>query len=277
MGWTISRGVATGSNPTNRRVGWPARADRTDAFIRRRKLPRSVYDPRTAVATTERLVRDGRASLPGRHDAPYLKFAETMRGTLTPLEGGEPSECTCKLELSVASFYQLLRERRVDIHGEVRCTALHPEPLRIEAGDGWFRPDDGVPEQHGLAHPLMRYKLSLRAADGQRFVLEGKKLARPGRDQWRQGRTLYASLAREGEPVSLRGELVVPPESFVPEQIDGIAVSAAAPAQERALAKLIWLAWFNAQFGLAFSEPLLRSLVQLVDAGRGTLVEGGRP
>jgi len=40
---------------------------------------------------------------------------------------------------------------------------------------------------------------------------------------------------------------------------------------------LIWLAWFNAQFGLAFYEPVLRALVQLFDVARGTTLQEGTP
>lgn len=250
-----------------------ARADRTEAYIRRRKLPSGRYDPRTAIATTERLVRDGRASLPGRDDTPYLRFRETLRGELAS-DTGEASACEIDLEVSMASFYQLLRERRVDLRGVVRCAALHPEPLVLESGDSWFRPDEGVPELHGLEHPLMRYRFVARAADGRRFLFEGKKYTRPGRDQWRQGRTLQLTVAPQGHAPTLRGQLVVPADSFVPDQIDGIAVNGASP-QHRGIAKLIWLVWFNAQFGLAFSEPMLRGLVQLFDVSRGTTREGG--
>jgi hypothetical protein len=254
-----------------------ARAERTEAFIRRRKLPPAVYDPRSTFATNERLARDGRARLPGKDDPPYLQFRETMRGTLAPIAGGEARACTTRLKLSVASFYQLLRERRVDLRGQVQCALLHPEPLEVESGDCWFRPDDGVPEQHGLEHPVMRYTFVARARDGQRYLFEGKKLTRPGRDQWRQGRTLYATVGRVGEPPSFKGELVVPPDTFIPDQVDGIEVNAAAPPQERGLAKLIWLVWFNAQFTLGFSEPLLRGLVQLLDAIRGVAFHGAEP
>ncbi|HTU62425.1 MAG TPA: SDR family oxidoreductase, partial [Polyangiales bacterium] len=252
-----------------------ARADRTEAYIRRHKLPTGRYDPRTAIATTERLVRDGRASLPGRNDAPYLCFRETLRGELAAVSG-EPLTCEIDLDVSMASFYQLLRERRVDLHGEVRCHALHPEPLALESGDCWFRPDAGIPERHGLEHPLMRYHFVARARDGRRFVFEGKKFTRPGRDQWLQGRTLQLAVSVEGGEPAWRGELIVPADSFVPDQIDGIAVDGSSQ-QQRGLAKLIWLVWFNAQFTLAFSEPVLRALVQLVDVSRGTtLHEGAR-
>jgi hypothetical protein len=72
----------------------------------------------------------------------------------------------------------------------------------------------------------------------------------------------------QGRAPTLSGELVVPADSFVPDQIDGIAVNGAT-TQQRGVAKLIWLLWFNAQFGLAFSEPMLRGLVQLFDVSRG--------
>ena len=88
---------------------------------------------------------------------------------------------------------------------------------------------------------------------------------------------MYATVGRVDEPVRFRGELVVPGDSYVREQIDGIEVSADAPAQERGLAKLIWLLWFNMQFGLGFAEPLLRKLVQAIDAGRGIAFQGAEP
>jgi thioester reductase-like protein len=254
-----------------------ARAERTESFLRRRKLPRWTYDPRSTFATTERLVRDGRARLPGREDAPYLQFRETMGGELSPLAGGEAVPCTTRLVLSVASFYQLLRERRVDVHGRVECASLHSEPLEVESGDCWFRPDDGVPERHGLEHPVMRYVFVARTVDGARYRFEGSKLARPGVEQWRDARTLYVRVSREGEDAHLGGELVVPPDSFVPDQVDGIEVSTSAPAHERGLAKLFWLIWFNAQFTRGFSEPLLRALVQLLDAARGVAFQGAEP
>jgi thioester reductase-like protein len=254
-----------------------AKAERTEAFIRRRKLPSGKYDPSSAFAATERLERDGRARLPNRNDPPYLQFRETMHGRLVPLASGDAGECTTALKLSVASFYQMLRERRVDLNGEVRCALLHPEPLVVESGNCFFRPDDGIPEQHGLEHPIMHYTFVALAADGQRYQFEGKKYTRPGREQWREGRTLHVTVGRVGAAAMFRGELLVPSDSFMPEQVDGIEVSAAAPAQERGLAKLIWLAWFNAQFARGFSEPLLRSLVQLFDTGRGIAFEGTEP
>jgi len=248
----------------------PAGTERTDEFIRRHKLPQCpAPNVRTLISSSERLIRDGRLALPGREAVPYLQFRESMEGTLAALAGGEAAECSSRLKLSIASFYQLFKERRIDVHGEIRCALLHAQPLQVETGDCWVRPDDGVPHKHGLDHPLLRYSLTLRDADGKRYWLEGQKSTRPGRDQWAQGRTLRVEIGLIDQPASLRGQLVVPADSYVPEQIDGIELSPDTPPQQRGLAKLFWLAWFGGQFGLAFSEPLLRRAGELVDAGLG--------
>jgi hypothetical protein len=173
-----------------------------------------------------------------------------------------------KLTLSVASFYQLFKERRLDIHGLVSCPLLDTEPLRVESGDCWVRPHDGVPEQHGLAHALLRYRLTLTASTGQRFWLSGTKTARPARDVWRQCRALTVQIGRPGEPAAWSGELVVPADSFVREQIDGVRVSPTLPPNEQRTAKLLWLAWFGAQFGAAFLDPMLRAFGGLLDGRR---------
>lgn len=255
-----------------------AGTDRTDAFVRRRKLPRPpAFNANAMIAMTERLARDGRLRMLGRNDPPYLAFDETMRGALQLLDGSVAAPCNSRLKLSVASFYQMLNGRRIDIHGELHCALLHAEPLVVESGDCWVRPGDGVPRQHGSGHPLLRYSLVLRAADGQKWWFEGIKTARPARDLWSQGRTLAVEVGKEGEPASLRGELIVPPETYIPDQVDGIAINPNVPRQEQALGKLIWMIWFGAQFGLGFTEPMLRSLASMVDAARGFAQEGSQP
>jgi thioester reductase-like protein len=249
-------------------TGPAATGQRTEAFIRRWNLPPPArFDGRAQLAELERLVRDGRAVLPGREAPPYLQFDETMKGEVGPIDGPAAS-CTFEFRLAVASFHQLVKDRRVDVHGEVHCQALHSQALEVERGDLWVRPDDGVPERHGLAHPLLRYYLVLRAPDGQRWWLSGTKLARPGRDLWRQGRTLRVEGGREGEAATLTGELVVPSDSYVREQVDGIRVNPSIPAAERRLAKLLWLGWFGAQVGLGFLDPLLRATAELLDTRR---------
>lgn len=253
-----------------------AKSDRTDAFVKRRKLPpASKFDMQAMLATTERLAKDGRTKLPGRDDPPYLAFTETLRGKIGPLGGETLAEATFELRVSVASFYQLLRQRRVDLRGKATCGLLSSGPLTIETGDFLVRPHDGIPRQHGTEHPLLRYAMVLVDDDGQRFWLAGTKTARPGRDLWQQARTLEVEVGRDGEPASFAGELVVPADTYVAEQIDGIEVSSGTPRPQRGMAKLVWLAWLGSQFALGFSEPMLRYLVELLDVRFGLVPEEG--
>ncbi|WP_245681548.1 thioester reductase domain-containing protein [Actinomadura kijaniata] len=236
---------------------------RTEAFVARHGLPAPVrYGARAQLKTYERLAEGGLARLPDKDDPPFLWFHETMRGVL------EDTPCELSLRPSIASMYQLARERRLDVTGEVRCALLHPEPLTVEAGDIWVRPLDGIPHRHGLDHPLLRYRLRLRDAAGRRWWLEGLKTARARRDLWRQSRTLAIQVGREGEPAHLAGEVVVPPDSYVRDQIDGIGVNPALPAPEQRLAKLMWLGWFFAQMGWGLLEPSLRAGAELLDLRR---------
>ncbi|MGW4699289.1 thioester reductase domain-containing protein [Streptomyces sp. NPDC004285] len=241
-------------------------SERTDAFVSARNLPPAArYDAQAQLKTFEKLARDGLGRLPERDDPPYLWFPETMEGTLGPV--GEPAgtACTLKLTLSIASMYQLQRERRIDIRGELSCALLHPEPLVVEQGDLWVRPQGGIPEEHGLRHTLLRYRLRLRDRDGRVWWLEGRKFARARRDLWRQTRTLTVALGREGEPASLEGQVVVPGDSYVREQVDGIRVDPRLSGQEKRAAKLTWLAWFGMEVGRGLLGPFARAGADLLD------------
>jgi hypothetical protein len=172
------------------------------------------------------------------------------------------------LTLSIASMYQLVKERRVDVTGEVVCTGVHPEPLTVERGDVWIRPEEGIPQQHGLRHQLLRYRLRLRDADGGHWWLEGHKYARARRDLWRQTRALTVRIGREGEAASLAGEVVVPADSYVRDQIDGIKVDPRLTSQEKRAAKLTWLAWFGMEMGRGLLGPFARAAADLLDLRR---------
>ncbi|MFJ2113958.1 MULTISPECIES: thioester reductase domain-containing protein [unclassified Streptomyces] len=256
----------------------PATAERTDAFVERYKLPEAErYDSQAQLKSYERMAEDGLAALPHRDDSPYLWFPETMRGRLGPV--GEPADtaCTLKMQLSIASMYQLVKERRIDIlEGEVRCERLHAEPLTVLGGDIWVRPHHGIPRAHGIRHPLLRYRVRLRDADGGLWWLEGQKTARARRDLMKQARTLAVELGREGEPASLSGVVVVPSDSYVREQIDGIKVKADLTSQERRLAKVTWMAWFGWQIGQGLMEPMMRAGAELLDLRRTRLEERKR-
>ncbi|MER5942294.1 thioester reductase domain-containing protein [Streptomyces sp. NPDC001928] len=244
-------------------------ADRTNALVEALGLaPAARYDARAQVKTFERLAGDGLARLPHKDDQPYLWFSETTRGGVGPIDAAPDSPCSMSLTLSIASMHQLVTDRRVDVRGEVTCPALHAEPLTVERGDVWIRPEEGIPHRHGLRHQLLRYRLQLRDVDGGRWWLEGHKYARARRDVWRQTRALTVELGREGEPASLVGEVVVPPDSYVRDQIDGIKVDPRLTSQEKRAAKLTWLAWFGLEMGRGLVGPFARAAADLLDLRR---------
>ncbi|MGJ5755755.1 thioester reductase-like protein [Streptomyces puniciscabiei] len=249
--------------------GPAAKGARTAALVEALGLPPAArYDAQAQLRTFERLAQDGLARLPHPDDQPYLWFPETTEGSVGPVGAPAASPCSMALTLSIASMYQLVKERRVDVTGEVVCTAVHPEPLTVERGDLWIRPEEGIPQQHGLRHQLLRYRLRLRDADGGHWWLEGHKYARARRDLWRQTRALTVRIGREGEAASLAGEVVVPADSYVRDQIDGIKVDPRLTSQERRAAKLTWLAWFGLEMGRGLLGPFARAAADLLDLRR---------
>ncbi|MES4905831.1 MULTISPECIES: thioester reductase domain-containing protein [unclassified Streptomyces] len=258
--------------------GPAATGERTEAFVAAHDLPAAArYDTQAQLKTFERLAKDGLGRLPDREDPPYLWFPETVEGSLGPVGGPAHSRCTLSLTLSIASMYQLVRERRVDVRGELSCGLLHPDPVVVERGDLWVRPQEGIPLRHGLRHQLLLYRLRLRDADGRRWWLEGRKFARARRDVWRQTRALTVEIGREGEPASLVGEVVVPADSYVRDQIDGIQVDPRLSGQEKRIAKLTWLAWFGREVGRGLLGPFARVGADLLDLRRNpTLTERAR-
>ncbi|MEI7032120.1 thioester reductase domain-containing protein [Streptomyces pratensis] len=251
-----------------------ATAERTDAFVAGHNLPASTrYGMQEQTRTFQRLARDGLARLPERTDPPYLWFSETMEGGLGPVGGPADTPCSASFTLSIAGMYQLAEERRVDVGGRISCPLLHPDPLVVEHGDVWVRPEEGIPLDHGLRHPLLRYRLRLRDAEGALWWLEGRKFARARRDLWRQARALSVELGREGEPGTLRGEIVVPTDSYLRDQVDGIRVDPRLSGQEKRLAKMTWLAWFGLEIGRGMIGPFARVGADLLDLRRNPILK----
>jgi hypothetical protein len=120
------------------------------------------------------------------------------------------------------------------------------------------RPNDGVPLTHGLKHPLLKYKLLLRDIEGKQWWLEGMKTAKPGLNQLVQVRTLKVTIGHKGEEAKYQGTMVVPADTYIEEQIEGLEVNPNVPEQEQYVAKLIWLGWFGGQLARGFLDPLLR-------------------
>ncbi|MFJ2903744.1 thioester reductase domain-containing protein [Streptomyces sp. NPDC087212] len=245
-----------------------ATSHRTDAFVARHNLPPAeVYGAEAQTAAFERMAQSGVARLPHRDDEPYLSFGETMRGRLGAAGAAPDTFAHLKLTLSVAGMYQLVKHRRVDVRegGTLRCARLHAEPLTVTGGDLWVRPQHGVPRGPGIRHPLLRYRLRLRDADGRLWWLEGQKTARARRDLLAQCFTLAVEIGREGEDATVTGVLKVPRKSYLPEQVDGIKVKSSLSGKERRLAKLTWMAWFGSQIGQGLMEPMLRAGAELLD------------
>lgn len=271
--------------------GPAATADRTTALVEALGLPPAArYGARAQLKTFERLAGDGLARLPQQDDQPYLWFSENTEGSVSPVADGPggaipdgaipdgaspggdtpgiPCPMSMSLTLSIASMHQLVTDRRVDVRGDVTCPALHPEPLTVARGDIWIRPEEGIPHRHGLRHQLLRYRLELTDADGGSWWLEGHKYARARRDVWRQTRALTVRLGREGGPAHLAGEVVVPADSYVRDQIDGIKVDPRLTSQEKRAAKLTWLAWFGLEMGRGLLGPFARAAADLLDLRR---------
>lgn len=252
--------------------GPEAGMERTEAFLARHRLPLPErYGSQAQLKAFERMAEDGVARLPSRDDPPYLSFRERTKGHVGPVGEQRDTRCRMALTLSIASMYQVVRHRRIDVRGEVSCERLHPEPLTVAAGEIWVRPDEGVPLRHGNDHPLLRYRLVLVDRDGGRWWLEGWKTARARRDFWKQTRTIEVTLGREGGPASLEGVVRVPGKSYVPDQIDGIRVDPRLSSQEQRLAKLAWLSWFFVQVGMGLAEPSLRAGAELLDLRRDAI------
>ncbi|MFB7436803.1 thioester reductase domain-containing protein [Streptomyces mirabilis] len=251
--------------------GPAATAERTAALVEALGLrPAARYDAQAQLRTFERLAQDGLARLPHKDDQPYLWFSETTEGGVGPVGAPADTPCSMALTLSLASMYQLVKERRVDVTGELTCAAVHPEPLVVEHGDVWIRPEEGIPQRHGMRHRLLSYRLALRDADGGRWWLEGHKYARARRDVWRQTRALTVEIGREGAPAALAGELVVPADSYLRDQVDGIKVDPRLTSQEKRAAKLTWLAWFGLEMGRGLLGPFARAAADLLDLRRTT-------
>ncbi len=133
------------------------RARRGARIAARRPLRCRGPEPRTF----ERLAQDGLARLPHKDDQPYLWFSETT-------EGGRPGRSPRRHSL-LDGAHPLPREhvpagegaprrrhRRVDVRGG------SSEPLVVEHGDLWIRPEEGIPQR--------RYGATDSSATGWRCV-----------------------------------------------------------------------------------------------------------
>ncbi|MFE9320841.1 thioester reductase domain-containing protein [Nocardia sp. NPDC052278] len=250
----------------------PASAARTDAFVSANGLP-APATPGPAARGKMLATMAGMGPQPG--EEPYLRFNETLTGTVGPIGGTADIPCMLRLGLSVASSAQVFSTRTLDVSGELTCSRLHDEPLTVE-GTATVRPHDGLPLRHEVRHPIMHYQLTLRDSSGDTWWLEGYKFAAARRRMVRQLGTQVIEIGRTGEPASYTGEVTVPMHTYLPDQIDGIEIDPRLPERQQRLAKLLWLSWFGSQLGKSLLEPVLRVGTDLLDLRRAMRKEHRR-
>lgn len=240
----------------------PASAARTDAFVAAHGLPK----PSTSGPARGRML-EALAAMGAQGEQPYLRFNETLSGTIGPGGAEADTPCDLRLVLSVASSAQVFTARTLDVTGELVCAALHDEPLLV-TGTATVRPHEGIPLRDELRHPIMHYQLTLRDCTGGTWWLTGYKFAAARRRLIRQLGTQVIEIGRLGEPAAYRGEVAVPTHTYLPDQIDGIEVDPRLPERQQRLAKLVWLSWFGGQLGKSLMEPVLRVGIDLLDLRR---------
>ncbi|WP_067845919.1 thioester reductase domain-containing protein [Nocardia lijiangensis] len=250
----------------------PASAARTEAFVAANGLPAPTT---SGPAARSRMLAAMAGLGPQPGDQPYLRFDETLAGTVGPIGESADTPCDLRLTLSVASSAQVFTARTLDVSGELTCARVHDEPLTVE-GTATVRPHDGIPLRHEMRHPIMHYQLTLRDSSGGVWWLEGYKFAAARRRIVRQLGTQVIEIGRAGEPASYTGEVAVPMHTYLPDQIDGIRIDPRLPERQQRLAKLLWLSWFGGQLGKGLLEPILRVGVDLLDLRRAARKEHRR-
>ncbi|MFF2550599.1 thioester reductase domain-containing protein [Nocardia sp. NPDC058058] len=250
----------------------PATAARTDAFVAAQGLPAPIV---SGPAQRGKMLATMAGMGPRPDDAPYLRFHETLTGTIQPTGSTADIPCDLRLALSVASSAQVFSARTLDVSGELMCAALHDEPLAVE-GTAIVRPHDGTPLPGETRHPIMHYQLTLRDSSGGTWWLQGYKFAAARRRLVRQLGTQLIEIGRTGEPASFKGEVAVPMHTYLPDQIDGIQIDPRLPERQQRLAKMLWLSWFGGQLGKSLLEPVLRVGTDLLDLRRAMRKEHRR-
>ncbi|MEK8104285.1 hypothetical protein NKG94_02440 [Micromonospora sp. M12] len=248
------------------------RADRTEAFIARNNLPMPArYDAAAQLRTFERMADDGRIKLPNRHDQPYLWFSERAAGLVgAPGEEVATTGCTMALTLSVASMYQVVRQRRIDVAGTVACPRLHAKPLTVTDGEIEVRPDEGC---RTSTAPTIRCCTTGSPWSTPTAVSGGWTDGRPpgcgATCGGRPGPSRSASAGPVNRPWSRGGAGT---ERGVPEGPGRRAQrEPAALGQAQRLAKITWLAWFYREIAKGLAEPALRAGADLLDLRRDAI------
>ncbi len=184
-----------------------------------------------------------------------LRFTETMKGTYRAAGVGEDPSVPMSFTLTVMSddLEDMLAnpQHEARMVGTLTCAALSPAPMMIE--DGRF--NLFVVDEAHVERRNMNYRMTLVAADGQRYFLFGQKLITRSSllDLWEQTNTLYVQVrASEAPDAPLLGNatLIITPENFL-KQSRTIDVTNAPDLETR----LKWTRKFGEFFaGVLFTE-----------------------
>jgi cholesterol oxidase len=212
---------------------------------------------------------------------PGLRFTETMKGhastaqnflTAAPpgLDVFLAAEKQGRQENSTLEFTVTISTDDLDalltddthpatIAGTATAPALAKGPMQVTRGDFNLLYTD----KDKVAAKGMRYRMALRADDGQVFFLDGVKHIETGSalNLWPQTTTLYTTVYRGGAatgPAVLRGVVHIAPTDFA-RQLGTIQVTNASSALERLEATARFGKWFAGSlfetYGGFFARP----------------------
>src|SRR5262249_2151165 len=158
-----------------------------------------------------------------------------------------------RLVAGASGLEDVLKRGEWSLRGEVDCSPLDHQPLRVVDGRWRVRPLRGGSVTDALESVFARYEMDLEARSGRRYRLRGVKTIRAGLDVWSQSRTLDVEIS-EGEHVVLLGRVVVPSSSFVEDQVRSVVFRPGVPARERHIAVSAWLAHLGVSLGASWVD-----------------------
>ncbi len=214
-----------------------------------------------------------------RQLAPYMQYQERFHGYAAAPEDGvtardpvhqvhrfqracergrlEGGRLDLRLVASASGLEVVLKRGEWSLRGEVDCSPLDHQPLRVLEGRWRVRPLRGVSITDVVESVFARYEMELEARSGQRYRLRGVKTIRPGLDVWSQSRTMDVEIS-DGEHVVLLGRIVVPAASFVEDQVRSVVFRPGVPARERHIAVGAWLAYLGVSLGASWVDVAQR-------------------
>jgi cholesterol oxidase len=158
-----------------------------------------------------------------------LQFTETMRGFLSTRilddyqraeDAAKRDNSPCEFTLTVASsdLNEMLEnpEHTAELIGTVTAPLLSPQPLKVLHGEFHLF----VPDPEHVETRLMRYRMLLAGAGGEKFLFDGFKVVRDDGvlNIWHDTSTLYITVfqgSSSDSPVAGKGILKILPKDFM--------------------------------------------------------------